>query len=698
IYRESKFSFSKNYWGASLFFTIVFVLLLQTNNQPSYDELWYSLRTHELLNFSGSFFDNIIYPDNWVVYYPKLFETLIFPLQTFDNYAFSKIFSVFIWMIIFFITLSNLTENIKDEKISNKQYIVTLAILTTPAVSNMAILTKGDIYSFFIFLMATLLLFKAKKEKNIFYLLLSFLLSMLSINARLSAIPFAFMLIGFSIWVGLIIVKEKKPIKLSIVQTFILSATLLLNFLVFYRTYKLTGVPVVQMEDLPLIPQIYNWLNFHYNNEYLQPLPKENPSKLPLLQFLFYSLFTPTGLRISMSWYSNLFFLLFIVAIVDLFCKKKLNKIFEIEFMLPILLIVFLFFISIHYANERYQGGDGNYYIIPVIISSFLLVRKNINKKVVLHISYGYILVHFLLMLVTGPNWDPGFKKLTANAMHNPFSGELNKDIFKERIIREYDLAKLIEKIPDDENIVLAGSGNEKDNFLLGHSYINMRNCRSYIFDDFKYFIKFLKDAEIDFLLVQTFPNSSDYYKYCELLEMDTKVKTYQSNNYRLLDVRNYQYSDVRMNKKDISQKLIVQDPKLIYYTKKKTPRWVKPLQVLYDKYYEQRVALLCKEAACYYKFILEKETNIKINLNLSTYFRSKKFKGRGDVVIKIIHNNQTQIIDKIPINHSDIISKEYILTKLNEGEYRIEIHFTNGTWKNWVSLAIANPQIKVIE
>ncbi len=706
--KVSGFSINSTVFGFSSLLVILLVLVLQTNSNAGYDELWYSLRTHELLNKTGSFFDEILYPDNWVAYYPKLYEILIFPLQVFPNYAISKMFSVCLWVIITMVSLFLVTGDRSLKYMKNRHLIIALAIVSTPVLANVAVSTKGDILSIFVFLISFLYLERFKDTGKFYYWLQATTLVFLSITARISALPFTFIFIVFSIYqLFLLVAKKKVGWKMNPRQLLYVIFPFALFILILYRTYHFTGVPIVQMEDHPFMPELYNLFNFEYSNEYLQALPGKNIIQLPKLQFLFDMIFNPIKLRVSWAWYSNFYTVLLILAITTYVFSRKnyLQNTYKLIF--SILLLTLFFAISlISFGNMPYYGGDGNYFVVPIIVSSLLLAsiytRNTTKNYPILFVAMLYLFLHLGLTLVTGSNWDPWFNRIASSLTYAPHKGDLNKDILVKRANSIYNVDDIFNQLSGVKKTYLAGVGDERRNFLLGHSYLNMRNTRPYVKQDFEHFANFLEKANIEYLLVQNFPNKSKYYQFTQQLLKNPDVISYRGITMTLLDIRAYNYADDLVEQKETAlSKIKVNKPDLVYKPDEILPGWNKPFQYSIrnkfnkNKYYENPVTLLSNGSACSFDFINPSASDLNINLIFSTHHDSKKVHGAGQLQILII-NEENQVIknETIDISHNEVYSPIYHIKQLPEGIYRIEFHFDIGSWSRWIRIAISDPVI----
>jgi hypothetical protein len=526
----------------SLFVVLFLMLVFQTNNAPGYDEFWYSLRSHEILNRNGSFFEKIIYPDNWVAYYPKLADILIYPLLLIPNYVFSKLFSVATWGLISLLIFSFLMNG-KDRKNS---IMLTLIIVSTPVLGNSAIFTKGDILSLFFFITAFLFMIKSFENYMISYFLIAISISLVAVAARLSALPFTIIFILF-FTITILISGKKNSFNFKIIpgEWVLITTSILLVFFIFFRTYYLVGVPIVQVEgSLPLIKLIYNFLGFHYNY-CLQPLNMNMGAKIPFYLIMFSSFLQPMNLRAAVSWYSNFYVLLLIITFSYFFLKMKSNwRNIEIIFMTA-LVVVFWISTGVMMANEFYRGGDGNYYLIPVILTSMILagfwVKYRIDKWLITIGFSLYFLLHFSLTFLVGPNWDPGTDAFHYDFTRNPLIGLSNKRIYKYEAISKLEIEDIIEYLPNEKKTCLAGIGDEFLFYKLGYSYLNLRNVevyRGYLFEDYQSFLKLIESSNINFLIMSpNYQGNLMYRIYFDKIKDEPGVVEYRGKRYSILDL-----------------------------------------------------------------------------------------------------------------------------------------------------------------
>jgi hypothetical protein len=424
--------------------------------------------------------------------------------------------------------------------------MLTLIIVSTPVLGNSAIFTKGDILSLFFFITAYLFMRKSFENYIFSYFLIALSISLVAIAARLSALPFTFIFIlFFTVKFFIKSWKNSFNFKIKPGEWVLIATSLLLVFFIFFRTYYLVGIPIVQLESsVPLIKWIYNFFGFHYNY-CLQPLNMDLSGKIPFYKILVSSVLQPMNLRAAVSWYSNFYFLLLIITFSYLLFKIK-SSWRKIEIIFPAALIgVFCISTGVLMANEFYKGGDGNYYLIPVILTSMILAGfwvKNRIDKVLIKIGFSfYFLLHFSLSFLVGPNWDPGTDAFHCDLTRNPLIGLSNKGIYKNEAISKLEIEDIAEYLPNENNTYLAGIGDEFLFYKLGYSYLNLRNVevyRGYLFEDYQSFLKLIKSSKINYLIMSpNYQGNLKYKIYFEKIKDEPGVVEHIGKKYSILDL-----------------------------------------------------------------------------------------------------------------------------------------------------------------
>ncbi|MBN1926638.1 MAG: hypothetical protein JW798_12460 [Prolixibacteraceae bacterium] len=527
----------------ALFSMVVFMLVFQTNNVPGFDEFWYSIRPGELLNRHGSFFEKIIYPNNWVAYYPKLTDVLIYPLLLIPNYAVAKMFSVACWGMVAVLVFSFLRQAI-DQK---KALMYTLIIVTIPALGVMAVFTKGEVLALLIFLVGFGFMKSALKHRDLNNFILALLLALVATTARLSALMFTFIFIIYFLLVFFWKYRSKGIyfIRSISLNSLILIATLLF-FLLYYRTYRIVGVPLVQLDDrVPFIYKVYNFIGCDYNF-CLKPLLIEEYEKVSSWKILINSIFKPLEVRAGRVWYSNFYFFVLITFIIYSFLeKKKVNRVDS--FFALILIVVFWFSSGVVMGNDFYNGGDGNYFLIPVILSSVLFLKeitfKRWGMKIVTALFIVYFPFHFSLALLRGPNLDPGTGTIHFDLKQNPLVGNSNPSNYYNQAVKKLKINDIAQFLPDDGDTYLAGNVSGAPNlYKLGCSSLNIINVekgRSYLFETYNTYKIFLRETGINFLIQPNeFESKFNFSKYFWIIKDEPGVLVHKGKNYTLLDLR----------------------------------------------------------------------------------------------------------------------------------------------------------------
>lgn len=532
---------------AALFAMVAFMLVFQTNNVPGFDEFWYSLRPGELLNRHGSFFEKIIYPNNWVAYYPKLTDVLIYPLLLIPNYAVAKMFSVACWGMVALLVFSFLEQAIGIKR----AIMLSLLIITIPALGVMAVFTKGEVLALLIFLVAYGFMDRALKHKNLNNFILALVLVVVATTARLSALMFAFIFIVYFLFVffwkyggkGFVFRKSFSSNALMIVAV-------LLVFLLYYRTYSIVGIPVVQLDDrIPFIQSVYSFLGFEYH-DFLRPLEEGEYGKIPFFEILINSIFRPFEVRAVRAWFSNFYLLILLIFCFKVFSVKGWIKNNHVFFAF-LLIAAFWFSTGVVMANDFYTGGDGNYFLVPVILSSLLLLREDsfrkLNIKVLTTLFILYFPFHFCLTMLRGPNRDPGTMGFNITLTRNPLKGISNFSRYHNDAIRKLKIWDIEEYLPDGKDSYIAGTGvGSVLLYKLGCSAVHLNNVehgRKYIFETYETYKNFLKETGINYLIQ---PNNHVSKLNCShyfwKLKDEPGVLVHEGEHCTLLDLREAEF------------------------------------------------------------------------------------------------------------------------------------------------------------
>ncbi len=516
----------------SIFFIYFFILFVKSSQTPSYDELWYSLRGYEVLNHNGSFFEPILMMQHWVSFYPKLYEIILYPFEYFETFTTSRLFTVF---LLIFMTVS-FYEFLKERVGYKESLFIILSILTIPAVGNSSILAKPDIISSFIVIASILYFIKYTETNFLTYLILSIVLMLFSLSTKLSVIPFIgiLSLIYFSYFIF-----NFKRLNYNFSKRYMIIVFLLFIVLIIitFRTIHIVGVPFVSLkETIPIISKLYDFLGFNYNSLFQDITINQFSDNYNFLNFFIKFNFFPAETRLIFAWVSNLSSLLFLIFICILL-KNRFNL--NIRRIIALMLFsTFLYLICIVFGNKHYLGGDGNYYLIPIIAFMLLIsIEKDIIRFQKLFIPI--IIINFIIMFITSHSWSYGTNKFDFNFSKNPF----NKEEIRLNSLKYNNVDDIYYILKNTPNNKVIGYGKEEMLFLLNASYESIPHIQSqrpYLFLNFETFNNYLLKSEITHIVFpKDFPLDSRFRNFIESLKESRNIKEYQGNSFILLDIRN---------------------------------------------------------------------------------------------------------------------------------------------------------------
>lgn len=516
----------------TVFFIYFFILFVKSSQTPSYDELWYSLRGYEVLNHNGSFFEPILMMQHWVSFYPKLYEIVLYPFEYFQTFTTSRLFTVF--LLIFMIV--SFYEFLKEKVGYKESLFIILSLLTIPAIGNSSILAKPDIISSLIVISSILYFIKYTETNFLTYFVLSCTLMLFSLSTKLSVIPFIgiLSLIYFSYFIF-----NFKRLNYNFNKKYMMIIFLLFIVLIIitFRTIHIVGVPFVSLrETISIIPKLYDFLGFKYNPLFQDITINQFSDNYNFFTFFIKFNFFPAETRLVFAWVSNLSSLLLFIFISILF---KDRFYFNIKRIIALILFsTFIYLICIVFGNNHYLGGDGNYYLIPIIAFMLLVsIEKDIIRFQKLFIPI--VIINFIIMFITSHSWTYGTNKFDFNFSKNPF----NKEEIRLNSLKYNNVDDIYYILKNTPNNKVIGYGKEEMLFLLNASYesiTHIQSQRPYLFLNFETFNNYLLKSKITHIIFpKDFPLDTRFKNFIETLKESRNIKEYQGNSFILLDIRN---------------------------------------------------------------------------------------------------------------------------------------------------------------
>ncbi|BAU26509.1 hypothetical protein DFP93_108110 [Aneurinibacillus soli] len=401
--------------GGIFLLILVLVQFAKSNRAIDYDSIWYGLRPEYVLMGNHSIFENLGLVQ-FVHYYPKLFELFLLPISNLGDYSF-----IYAGTILFFaLLLLVVCAFLKSLGATTVEGIyITILIGTIPGISNMASTAKTDMFTAFLIILSTYYLWLFIRDRfELHYLIFSFMSAFLSFGGKLSSLVYMPMiLLGFAIHLTIGIYRGleiKKLLRACIGQIktsymFICAITILTVLGIHYRTYILTGYPIYSILG-------GLWMKLGFEIKYplaknVEAIAGERENILEVMRHWYRLLFNPGGYsHYVMVWPGNISFYLFILVLVLVIFRKIPIKSY-LQYMVIFFPVVLT---GVYYQTFFPEGGDGNYYIVPVILSILMYLYPIIhthNKKIKSAVYMGvafFIPFQVTLMFVSHWSWSWG--------------------------------------------------------------------------------------------------------------------------------------------------------------------------------------------------------------------------------------------------------------------------------------------------
>ncbi|WP_419874599.1 hypothetical protein [Candidatus Pristimantibacillus sp. PTI5] len=503
---------------ASFLLLLILIQFAKSNTLLVYefDSVWYGLRPEAVLVGENSFYDNLGLI-SYVHLYPKLLELFMIPLSNLGSYSYNISVNVMFFLLLIYL-LTALFKELSSSKFVSLFY--TAVIVSIPVVSNMASTSKTDIFSTFIFILGVYYIWKwvagykriddIGLNNNLWFAAISFVLSLGGKPTNMLYVPFV--LVGLALY---LFINKKDAKNLLRIKSFNLNLLLLFIFSVFvffgicYRTYGITGVPIY-----PTFGNIWSMLGFEVKYPFILKnvgdIPTDSIHVADVLSRWFHLFFDPQIYgHVIMLWIGNIGLLLIVLFILLHVFKLKVIK------RNSFLLIVFpICLVGIYYATILPNGGDSNFYLIPLVLGLVGLLRHTkfllFEYKKILFITLAlFIPLQSYIMFISHPSWSYGMSSININAQSIN-----NTKQMKDKLFEYHGLTEI-------ENY-LKNSGNIEKCIGFGDDYLlNQLSCRmetinasandylgnSKLFSDPESFREFISWSKVKYLII---PNSEE--------------------------------------------------------------------------------------------------------------------------------------------------------------------------------------------
>ncbi|MGA9853587.1 MAG: hypothetical protein WBR15_11730 [Gammaproteobacteria bacterium] len=405
-------------------YVAVLVIAAKASLVSDYDSLWYGLRPQYVLAQHGSIFVNLGLT-NAVYYYPKLFETLTLPLSAFSSDTFVAAFNIFFYVVIVIATYE-----IAVVCGISKSYasLTALVVGLTPITIATALISKPDLMTAAILLVALLFLIRFLTELRLTHALVVISALCLALTAKLTSIPFGGMLaICAACAILYRVIHNRKSFISSIdasglygVMCLALGISVLLLF--SYRTFALTGLPFVEPGFLV---KFFSYLGFHPHYPYV-PIAAELDTwhfNLSGILNILRMIIEPAKLaHIVLIWPGSVYALTGIVSLMFISGWSTNSKLKTAYLLGGIIFSFALVFVAFY---GRIPGGDGNYYVFPIIgitivtASTYEYVGPSV-RKLSLAILLSLLAVNAGMCFATSPEWRGGTGETHLSLLASP--------------------------------------------------------------------------------------------------------------------------------------------------------------------------------------------------------------------------------------------------------------------------------------
>jgi hypothetical protein len=377
-----------------------------------YDSMWYGLRADRVLVGEGN-----IYADQGLVavvhFYPKLYEALQLPLA-----GLGSISVVFGLGIISVLMIAAAVSAILREfgMPGRVRYAAAGLVATLPAIANIAVTAKGDAFSAWLMLMALLGLVRFRKGKGGVWLWVVLSATVLAVLVRLSNLPYAALLVVLLLWSALTPEARRRSIQHVVNRgVWLAVGAALLTGLILARTYLLTGLLFIAPNSLVSLQEALG-----LELRYPAGLLPGGGERLPVIEGLRSMLFDPATLpHIIITWPGNVwaFLPLALVLMGGWHARDRMGS-------WPLLILGVSFFAVLFCYPMLIPGGDGNYFIFPVVcLLLWGMIRIGATglhaSRVLTALLLAFALVGAAVSFVTG-SWGPGTRALDINFRRLP--------------------------------------------------------------------------------------------------------------------------------------------------------------------------------------------------------------------------------------------------------------------------------------
>jgi len=521
-------------WGLIFCVALSILIAAKTNVGQDVDSLWYMLKPEYMLIGEHSFYDYLGY-GAFVYYYPKLVELFLAPLGALGDYSFVIVGNIMIYNLLMYLLYYLFDQFCIGLKKVEKIMLV-VCFVSIPAIGNIAATAKSDIFGCFLVIAALAYFFDFRNKKDVWYIILAMIALALSICTKLTFILWGGILfLSIIIYLLFVVVHNEQMVMNQIKNSFSKKYLLVIALGMFsvigiqLRTVFLVGVPIY-----PLVLNFWQEIGFNVNYGFIssrehsiEVLSVSRNEIVTSIASRLYSFFIdPADLSHTiMCWPTALMIQL-------LLCTVILNKHGAKRLGIKEPALLFLFFsqlITAIYFSIIMVQPDGNYFIVPWVIVSFLciyhvsvinreIVCKGLGVKIIC--TMCVLLLNIPLLLVSNWSWGYGMNISPDQLIGETFDGpKYNENIFKER--GYHAIAEYLEQDFADHRVII--SGNEDRIQAAVETYWSLFTPRwsaENLTDTYEHFCEYVKYANVEGFVVLN-NDETILRKYVERLAQD---------------------------------------------------------------------------------------------------------------------------------------------------------------------------------
>lgn len=396
---------------------IVLAVMARSNVVVFYDSVWYGMRPDRVLFGPTGFYD-FLGLTTQVHYYPKLYELLIAPLQGWGDASFAIGFGV-ASLIAFSAAVFALAREVGVSIPLSSA--LTVALMALPAAAGSAETTKGDLLASAFVLFAILSLCKSHEENDPTQLADVVVFALLASAARLSVLPWLailFVLFVVELVRQVCVFRWKIFENVSRRSLIAIALSMAAFLLVHYRTLLLTGTPVVTNASTQ------DTLS-HLGFSIVYPIGDLTGSKpaegiRAVFSYLHQLAIGPSRFTFHVfKWMGAAWLALPLAGVAAfLFCGGSRFK----RYVAGVLCIFGLGLpLLLAYNAWAVKGGDGNYFLIPVVCLVIFGAAFLSQTSRILVASFLLCAVMAFTAYFAGSNWVQGTSSFSSDLLKSPY-------------------------------------------------------------------------------------------------------------------------------------------------------------------------------------------------------------------------------------------------------------------------------------